>query len=140
MRKDIERAFGVLQAKFQCMQRPFYELDLDSIAAKVSCCLILHNMGVSDRVMDGDVYARYNPCNKLDLSLLSKEKITLPDDLVEVQNRNKKKLPVVNVCVIGTKNKDYDASRLVNKAERFHCLNDLEEHVRLQDALKDLFE
>ena len=24
-------------------------------------CLILHNMGVQDRIMDNDVYATYNP-------------------------------------------------------------------------------
>ncbi len=27
----------------------------------VSCCLVLHNMGVSDRVMLGDVRNRYDP-------------------------------------------------------------------------------
>jgi hypothetical protein len=34
---------------------------LDRIAIKVGCCLVLHNMCVSDRVMDGIPRARYNP-------------------------------------------------------------------------------
>ena len=64
-RKDIERAFGVLQCRFQVMARPFLGHCLNKISRVVSSCLIMHNMCVSDRVMDGDVYARYNPANKV---------------------------------------------------------------------------
>ena len=32
----------------------------------ITCVLILHNICVTDRVMDGDVYARYVPTNTFD--------------------------------------------------------------------------
>ena len=51
-RKDIERAFGVLKAKFQFVARPIMVRELDHIAERMACCLILHNMCVSDRVME----------------------------------------------------------------------------------------
>jgi hypothetical protein len=47
-RKDVERAFGVLQAKFaivKCPARMFMVADLKNI---MSCCIILHNMAVAD--------------------------------------------------------------------------------------------
>jgi hypothetical protein len=64
-RKDIERAFGVLQCQWQFMRKPVELLDLELVTMRVKSCLILHNMGVSDRVMDGDVTAVYNPTNIL---------------------------------------------------------------------------
>lgn len=39
-RKDIERAFGVLQAKFQYITRPILQMNLKEIAARVSTCII----------------------------------------------------------------------------------------------------
>jgi hypothetical protein len=50
-RKDIERAFGVLQGKFQYMARPVDDHDLEIIGKRVKTCLILHNMCVADRVL-----------------------------------------------------------------------------------------
>ena len=62
VRKDIERAFGVLQSKFQVLQRPILLKKLKRIANKVASCMILHNMCVSDRVM-GDPRAQpLQPC------------------------------------------------------------------------------
>jgi hypothetical protein len=63
--KDIELAFGVLQCRFQMMARPFLGHCLEKISRVVSSCLIMHNMCVSDRVMDGDVCAKYNSANKV---------------------------------------------------------------------------
>ena len=40
-RKDVERAFGVLQAKFQCMARPIHTIDMKEIGNMAACCLIL---------------------------------------------------------------------------------------------------
>jgi hypothetical protein len=39
---------------------PIHTKNIESIATLVECCLILHNMAVSDRVM-GDVTGRYCP-------------------------------------------------------------------------------
>jgi hypothetical protein len=58
--KDIERAFGVLQGRFQFMAKPMHMRDLSAISKRVQTCLILHNMGVSDRVM-GEVNVKYDP-------------------------------------------------------------------------------
>ena len=60
-RKDIERAFGVLQGRFKFMERPVHLLDFNVICRRVITCLILHNMGVGDRVMQMDCRATYNP-------------------------------------------------------------------------------
>eukprot|EP00980_Cylindrotheca_fusiformis_P016980 scaffold5160_cov152-Cylindrotheca_fusiformis.AAC.5 len=56
-RKDIERAFGVLQARFQCVARPIHLMSMKKITEMVAASLILHNMCVSDRIMNGDVNA-----------------------------------------------------------------------------------
>jgi hypothetical protein len=64
-RKDIERAFGVLQGQWKFMAHPLDLMSLDVITSRVVTCLILHNMNVSDRVMKGDVRAVYKPTNIL---------------------------------------------------------------------------
>ena len=62
-RKDIERAFGILKSTWQFLQNPIRMMDIHQIGQRVSTALILHNMIVSDRVMQGDVDAVYNPNN-----------------------------------------------------------------------------
>ena len=47
-RKDIERAFGNLQGKFQALATPIVLMDHTIIANLSSSSLILHNMCVSD--------------------------------------------------------------------------------------------
>ena len=59
-RKDIERAFGVLQSKFKFMCNPINLHQLADISKRVTTCLILHNMSVAERIM-GDCTTRYNP-------------------------------------------------------------------------------
>jgi len=65
-RKDIERAFGVLQMKFQCVCRPIHLMELSKTSDMVSASCVLHNMCVSDRVMKGDVHARHVPTNSFE--------------------------------------------------------------------------
>jgi hypothetical protein len=48
-RKLIERAFGVLQAKFQCLVRPVLLQNPDDISNMVVGCIIMHNMMVEHR-------------------------------------------------------------------------------------------
>jgi hypothetical protein len=59
-RKDIERAFGVLQCRFKAMCTPILSSTMFGATNLTACCIILHNMGVSDRIMQ-DVNARYDP-------------------------------------------------------------------------------
>ncbi|KAK7243211.1 hypothetical protein RIF29_38001 [Crotalaria pallida] len=47
-RKDIERAFGVLQARFAIVRCPSRQWQLDSLARIMYACIILHNMIVED--------------------------------------------------------------------------------------------
>jgi Plant transposon protein len=63
-RKDIERAFALLQGKWQCTARPMYQIELKNVGNGMAACLILHSMGVADRVMD-DVRAVYDPASSI---------------------------------------------------------------------------
>jgi hypothetical protein len=49
-------------------------MNLDLVMARVKTCLLLHNMNVSDRIMNGDVRAVYDP---------SKFLVTTDDDAPE---------------------------------------------------------
>ena len=48
MRKDVERAFGVMQARFAVVKNPSNLWDKDKIANIMRACIILHNMIVED--------------------------------------------------------------------------------------------
>ena len=127
-RKDTERAFGVLQAKFQALARPMVLRDLKQIANLCSACLIMHNMCVSDRIMDGDVRARYNPSNQV---LPESE-----DDIeysTEFQNKRTRA-----TSPIGVRNADPAVQKLLRRKARWEDLKDIEEYCRLHSALMDL--
>lgn len=53
VRKDIERAFGVLQARFAIVARPCLFWELDYINKVMKCCIILHNMIIADDKVTG---------------------------------------------------------------------------------------
>jgi hypothetical protein len=84
VRKDIERSFGVLKGTWQFIERPIHIMSLDDIQAEVFCCLILHNILVSDRVM-GDCKTRYKPDHVLEEEEMTVEQ---PPDLSTVQGRS----------------------------------------------------
>nr|GEW88491.1 protein ALP1-like isoform X1 [Tanacetum cinerariifolium] len=43
-RKDIERAFGVLQGRWGIIRQPTRALQIDTLKRIMYCCIILHNM------------------------------------------------------------------------------------------------
>ena len=53
-RKDVERAFGVLQRKFQVLVKKVELWYVSDIANIVKCCLCLHNMMVATRMAQGE--------------------------------------------------------------------------------------
>lgn len=53
-RKDIERAFGVLQRKFQILKRPIEQWFPTDITRIVESTIILHNMMVEHRINKGE--------------------------------------------------------------------------------------
>jgi Plant transposon protein len=66
IQKDIERAFGVLQCKFEILVRKVEYWHLDKIKDMVTCCLILNNMMVENRVgnCEHEENAVYNVVDK----------------------------------------------------------------------------
>jgi len=48
-RKDVERAFGVLQAQFAIVRRPARFWELEMLKDVMMACVILHNMIVEDK-------------------------------------------------------------------------------------------
>ncbi|XP_024190477.1 uncharacterized protein LOC112194475 [Rosa chinensis] len=47
-RKDVERAFGILQARYAIVRQPARGWDNDSLSTIMLACIILHNMIVKD--------------------------------------------------------------------------------------------
>ena len=81
-RKDIERAFGVLQIKFPIVARPFKFHKTEIIANTVTTCLILHNMCVQERVNEtneGDYSPR--PVDGLDCVQTETLHESVPDNV-----------------------------------------------------------
>ena len=56
-RKDVERAFGVLQARFAIVRNPTLLWDKEKISNIIRACIILHNMIVED---ERDGYTQYD--------------------------------------------------------------------------------
>jgi hypothetical protein len=89
VRKDIERAFGVLKAQWQILARPIMLLHtLLEIAKRASTCFILHNMLVSDRVM-GDCRLLYDPAELVNTIKYRAKDVRQPSDLEDVQRSDR---------------------------------------------------
>lgn len=143
-RKDIERAFGVLQGQWQCTSRPIHLMKMESIAAMMATSLILHNMGVSDRVMDGDVRARYNPSNSLLVDGTDENGINQPYDLDRRQQQTHSGTNAATTHVSGnrsvhnllTRKTRWESPEDEDAQERWDKLYDRQENERLVEALK----
>jgi hypothetical protein len=118
-RKDIERAFGFLKGVWQYLDRPIHSHSLIDISARVTTCVILHNMLVSDRIM-GDYIADYNPAHAL-------------EQLEEMQVEQ----PIGGIGGIGVAGAPQEVVGLLTKRDRFKDLADKEQHARLHQALMD---
>ncbi|XP_048494334.1 uncharacterized protein LOC125491550 [Beta vulgaris subsp. vulgaris] len=63
VRKDVERAFGVLQARFAIIRKPGLAWDKDILWKLIMACIIMHNMIVED---EHDTYQNYRDPNEYD--------------------------------------------------------------------------
>jgi Plant transposon protein len=128
-RKDIERAFGVLQGKWQCMARPMHQMDLTLLGNRVASSLILHNMCVSDRVMD-DVHAIYDPAESV---VADQSLIEYPTDLHEKQGYTAPD----EWSVVGLLNGDANCINALTRLDRWNALQDKDEFSRLHMAIQN---
>ena len=46
--KDVERAFGILQARWKIVKNPVRQWDLETILDIMMACIIMHNMIIED--------------------------------------------------------------------------------------------
>jgi hypothetical protein len=129
VRKDIERAFGTLQGRWQATSRPFHQHDLGRIADVMNACLIMHNMCVSDRIMEGDLNARYNPARDVDVPELDEEETAYPNDFEAIGGAAAHvDIGLANVDPVVREN-------ILRRQDHWQNLNDVLEHARLNRAI-----
>ena len=121
-------------------------MKMPAIAAVIATSLMLHNMGVSDRVMEGDVHARCNAAHNVEVDTTDEDGVTQPFDLQRRQERTSLTVNVAQTHV----GRNGDVYKLVTKparwedpsdegaTERWDKLCDTEENRRLTEAIKQL--
>jgi hypothetical protein len=142
VRKDIERAFGVLKGTFQFLERPILLMDLKQISNRVITCLILHNILVSDRVMR-ECGVTYNPAHEMegetdDEATDDEATVEQPQDLVAIQRAHDGGNPTA-ASGTGIANAPAEVAALLTRGARFKELKDTIEYQRLHSALMRKF-
>ena len=149
-RKDVERAFGVIQCKFKAIANPIHKIDPKHIGSMVACCIILHNMGVCDRVM-GDTERRYDP-GSADEDEVEEEEIEEEQAVADLvvglgldnnNNNNNQELPPSPVRplppqpIVTTNIRDFDIelAQMITQRSEIRTLENKAECLRLQRAL-----
>jgi hypothetical protein len=125
-RKDIERAFGVIQSKWKVLSFPIQAMDRKSIASMVATCIILHNMCVSDRVMRS-VEKEYLPSQVAERETAGN---VTDSDTVTQNNRNHHRTVATAVA-----NFEPELATTIAEREEWKMLKDPDEWARLQRAL-----
>ena len=128
-RKDIERAFGVLQGRFKAIAYPIHFLDQDCIYAMVTSCLIMHNMCISERVMESCTVT-YDPSVEADPEVEVEDAVRFPPG---VNLPIEALAPPPPLALIRDFGRDITASVVRNR--EFVGLRDVEEWGRLQAAI-----
>ena len=116
------------------------QINLQQIGKRVGACLVLHNMCVSDRIMDDNPRLRYNPAaqvsDDVEFRKLKKNPINIqyPPDLKEVQGRE---LTQHEQTVVGTCNMNSITTKVLVKRERRMSIQNNTEYHRLHMALSN---
>ena len=144
-RKDIERAFGVLQRKFHILVRKMEFWYLTDICSVVNTCIMLHNMMVANRIESGDdesdAFYLYD-------TTIADNAMTIEEAEQEHVNRRVAEIELhKHLYGINTEerlrrhNEDVadaailESLRFQYVQRRWECLYDAEEHHRLRDAI-----
>jgi hypothetical protein len=118
------------------MARPFHAISLVKMSNTVSACLIMHNMSVSDSVMDGNVHAVYDP-GELVFNYGHLE------DVLEMTEYNDEYAAAANNCnqgeqsaTIGLANvgNEFIIENMIVRQANWQNLSDTNEHSRLHAA------
>jgi hypothetical protein len=107
-----------------------HQISLEQIGMRMTCCLILHNMCVSDRVVEGDVRARYNPASSI-VKYRRNPKIRYPADLLEKQGETRDS----DRSQVGASLLDKETTKELIRIDRWRHLKDLDEFIRLHVAI-----
>ncbi|XP_071728110.1 uncharacterized protein [Rutidosis leptorrhynchoides] len=90
-RKDIERAFGVLQGRFAMLKTPARSLDFDKNRRHMYCCIVLHNMIQEDHGFSigrkEEKMIRRNPPRRLYRNLRDRDAIVKEIRYRQIQNQ-----------------------------------------------------
>jgi Plant transposon protein len=135
-RKDIERAFGVLQCCFQVNARPFHAImSLDKLSTTVSACLIMHNMSISDRVMEGNVHTVYDPCANVLNDGLCEEVQEFAENNAEYGAANNDNRIAHAAIGIANAENEIVVENMIARQANWKGLSDTDEHGRLHAVL-----
>lgn len=127
-RKDVERAFGVLQMKWRMLANPVERWDEIKIQQMVIACIIMHNMMVDERVSKaGDYDGMY--FDHSDCFEIGDGGIVLDDAEQRVLLREQEEQRLASI------NNNYTTHKTEVINERWTQLYDERNHARLRDAL-----
>jgi len=144
-RKDIERAFGVLQRKFHYLVKPVEQWYVEDIGDMVTTCLILHNAMVAHRVQTNtkenvDFYDA--PTNDIDLPppahQLEEEAVNCLNAEMEALRAMEESTAAVDVIPLYTqqkRKKQSHSTQLQYTHQRWEGLYDPVEHDWLRRAI-----
>ncbi|MGH7955067.1 MAG: hypothetical protein ACREOZ_03820 [Gloeomargaritales cyanobacterium] len=144
-RKDIERAFGVLQRKFHLLRSSVECHTVRDIQDLTMACIMLHNMMVEERVAagEGDNVNFYEIGEDSDQEGSEEEPDTAEQNVIrdenevinhlnEVENND---APVSISILERSRRIDLLPRTMRIAQERWSQLNDSQEHVRLRSAI-----
>jgi hypothetical protein len=138
-RKYVERAIGVLKNTLQFLDRRILLQDLTDISNRVVSCLLLHNIIVTDRVMQEASDTCYNYRERYDPSVGAPDpfdcEVQQPADLQIVQNAPAGE----RRTVIGINNAHSTVKAAATRSDRFKELSDPAKIRRLHMALMTNF-
>jgi len=109
-RKDVERAFRVLQARFNIVRRPARSWSMKVLRNIMKACVILHNMIVED---EGEMVEQ-----PIDLNAVPGASIVLPPEVQKATNSNP--------CFNDVRRRN---SAIRDHSVHTHLKNDLIEHI-----------